>query len=265
MYDLPLFDSLTHPTLDGSWIGKAAGANTLPALEAEMVANNVQWAFAVGLKNVGGYALESYRDLVRSSSQKLFPVAFYDFNEADSADDVSRKLDEIVRLDYSALKLHPGISGIDLRSSTLREVLVQAAGRKLPVLFCTFLYRQTHPAPCSYLDFRNLLAGLPEASKIILVHGGDVNVLALMEIMRPHKNVLLDLSYTLCRYEGSSVDLDLRYLLRNFDQRVCVGSDSPQFSLAHFRRRFDELSAAVDPEKIINVAHRNLRLFIGAD
>jgi hypothetical protein len=70
--------------------------------------------------------------------------------------------------------------------------------------------------------------------------------------------VLLDLSFTLCRYEGSSVDLDIRYLFQNFDQRICVGSDNPQFTLAQFRKRFDELSADLDPEKRMNAAHRNL-------
>jgi len=84
-----------------------------------------------------------------------------------------------------------------------------------------------------------------------------------MEICRPYQNVLLDLSFKLCRYEGSSVDLDIRYLFQNFDQRICVGSDNPQFSLAQFRRRFDELTAGLDREKSLNAAHRNLRSFIG--
>ena len=85
-----------------------------------------------------------------------------------------------------------------------------------------------------------------------------------MEICRPYQNVLLDLSFTLCRYERSSVDLDIRYLFQNFDQRVCLGSDNPQFSLAQFRRRFDELAAGLDRQKSSNVAHRNLQAFIGA-
>ncbi len=113
------------------------------------------------------------------------------------------------------------------------------------------------------LDFGPLLDSLGEPSKIILLHGDDVNILGLMEICRPYQNVLLDLSFTLCRYEGSSVDLDLRFLFQNFDQRVCVGSDNPNFSLAQFRRRFDELTAGLDQEKGLNAAHRNLQSFIG--
>jgi len=266
MPDIPLFDSLTHPTLDGTWISGAPCNNTLVELETAMAASNVRWACAVGMKDIGGYALEAYADQIRSASQKIFPVAYYDFNESHTAREISRQLDEIVRCGYSAIKLHPGFSRIDIRSRSLREVLNEAGSRGLPVLLCTFLYRQPYLAtPCSYLDFAPLLSDLPENSRIILLHGGDVNLLGLMEIIRPSPNVLLDLSFTLCRYEGSSVDLDIRYLFQNFDQRICVGSDNPQFSLAQFRRRFDELSADIDLEKRKNAAHRNLLSIFSID
>jgi len=259
MHDIPLFDSLTHPTPDGTWIGAAPCKNTLLELESEMADNNVEWALAVGMKDIGGYDLEAYADYIRSANQKVLPIAYYDFNESDSGREIAHKLEQISRCGYVGIKLHPTFSGIDLRSKGLREVLCEAGSRSLPVLLCTFLHRQTyHGMPCSYLDFGPLLRSLPETSKVILIHGGDVNLLGLMEISRPYPNVLLDLSFTLCRYEGSSVDLDIRYLFQNFDQRICVGSDNPQFSLAQFRRRFDELSVDVDLEKRKNAAHRNL-------
>jgi predicted TIM-barrel fold metal-dependent hydrolase len=264
MHDIPLFDSLTHPTLDGTWIGAVPSKNTLPELESEMTANNVEWAFAVGMKDIGGYSLEAYADYIRTASQKIFPIAYYDYNESDTGREIVRKLENISRCGYAGIKVHPGFSAIDIRSQGLREVLSEAGARQLPVLLCTFLHRQSyHGMPFSYLDFGPLLASLPQTSKVILIHGGDVNLLALMEISRPYQNVLLDLSFTLCRYEGSSVDLDIRYLFHHYDQRICVGSDNPQFSLAQFRRRFDEMAAGLDREKSLNVAHRNLQSFIG--
>ena len=265
MHDIPLFDSLTHPTLDGTWIGSVPCKNTLPDLESEMAANNIDWAFAVGMKDIGGYSLAAYADYIRSASQKVFPIAYYDFNESDTGREIAHKLENISRCGYLGIKVHPGFSGIDLRSQGLREVLCEAGLRKLPVLLCTFLHRQTyHGIPCSYLDFGPLLASLPQTSNVILIHGGDVNLLALMEISRPYPNVLLDLSFTLCRYEGSSIDLDIRYLFHHYDQRICVGSDNPQFSLGQLRRRFDELAAGLDREKSLNAAHRNLLALIGA-
>jgi len=175
MNDIPLFDSLTHPTLDGTWIGSAAVNNTLPELESEMSAHNINWAFAVGMKDTGGYSLEAYADYIRSASQKVFPIAYYDFNESDTGRELISKLENISRCGYLGIKLHPVLSGIDIRSEGLREVFCEAGSRKLPVLFCTFLCRQAyHGLPCSYLDFGPLLDSLAEPSKIILLHGGDV-------------------------------------------------------------------------------------------
>ncbi len=263
MPDLPLFDSLTHPTLDGSWITGTPGDNTLSELEAAMSESNVRWACAVGMKDIGGYALQAYADYIRTASQKILPVAYYDFHESHNAREITRQLDEISSSGYAAIKIHPGFSRIHLRSPGLREVLNEAGARKLPVLLCTFLYRQPAVSQCTYLDFEPLLSELPEESKLILLHGSDVNALRLMQLIRPYKNVLLDVSFTMCRYEGTSVDADIRHLFQNFDERTCVGSDNPQFSLRRFRRRFDELSAGIDLAKQMNIAHRNLLSFFG--
>jgi hypothetical protein len=259
MRDLPLFDSLTHPTLDGKWISGAPGNNTLSQLEAEMDANNVGWACAVGMKGIGDYELAAYADHIRSASKKIFPVAYYDFNESDSAREINRQLDDIHRCGYSAIKIHPRFSRINLRGPGLRAVLFEAGARGLPVLLCTFLYGQPPLPPFPYQEFGPLLSDLPADARVILLHGGDVNVRGLMEIIQPYPKILLDLSFTLCRYQGSSVDLDIRHLFDRFDDRICVGSDNPQFSLAKFRRRFNELSDGVELEKRLNVAHRNLR------
>ena len=50
MPDIPLFDSLTHPTLDGTWIGGVPRQNTLQVLESEMVANKVEASGLIGLR-----------------------------------------------------------------------------------------------------------------------------------------------------------------------------------------------------------------------
>lgn len=260
MSEFPLFDSLTHPTLDGQWMGSGAGDNTLRGLEEQMAAHDIRWALAVGMKGIGGYSLHAYADHIRTASQKLFPIAYYDYCTADKSADIQRKLTEIARCGYAGIKLHPRFSQIDLRDPALPEVFQEAAARKLLVLVCTYLYGGA--ARNSYHDFAPLLAGIPKTGRVVLLHGGDVNLLAMMEMTRHLPNVLLDLSFTICRYEGSSVDLDIRYLLRSYDRRICVGSDSPQFSLAQLRRRFDELANGVDREKCLNAAHRNLQAFV---
>jgi predicted TIM-barrel fold metal-dependent hydrolase len=263
MNDIPIFDSLTHPTLDGSWIKAIPSANTLRELEAEMSATNVRWAFAVGMKGVGGYREEMYADYVRTASQKILPIAYFDYQESETRSRVCSKLDIIAGRGYVGIKLHPRFSGINLRSKKLPGVLLEAARRQLAVLICTYTYGNSGAGKGnSYLDVGPLLERTPPDCKVVLLHGGDVNVLAMMEITRQHPTALLDLSFTICRYEGSSIDIDIRYLIKNFDRRICVGSDSPQFSLHELRRRLDELTDHVQRERVENVSYRNLLSFV---
>jgi predicted TIM-barrel fold metal-dependent hydrolase len=208
---IPIFDSLTHPTIDGSWISPRSGTdNTVRHLEVEMDANNVQWGLAVGMKGIGGYNHAKYVDYVRTSSKRLFPVAFCDVQPSQNPDDIRREIEEIRNLGYLAVKLHPRFSQLSLRSDNVQHVVREAAAVGLGVLICTYFYpTRDLPAINTLTDLAVLLANAPAAAKIVLLHGGDVNLLAMMEYVRDYPNVWLDLSFTLCRYEGSSIDLDI--------------------------------------------------------
>jgi predicted TIM-barrel fold metal-dependent hydrolase len=262
MSEIPIFDSLTHPTIDGTWLNDRPD-NTLGDLERRMDANNIQWALAVGMKGIGGYDRALYANYVRSSSKRIFPVAYYDFEARDTRDDIRRKLAEIRKLGYVAVKLHPRFSQISLRSETVPQVIQEAAVLGLGVLICTYFYDAS--GQNSVQDVARVLANVPSSSKVMLLHGGDVNLLAMMELTRKYSNVLLDLSFTLCRYEGSSIDLDIKYLFKSYDRRISVGSDSPQFGLDRLRRRFDEFAQGIEAEKCANIAYRNLLTFVGTE
>jgi len=266
MRDIPLFDSLTHPTMDGSWLVASDQSNTLRELELQMAAHNIRWALAVGMEGIGSYHVETYASHIRSSSKNLFPVAYFDFQKDESPVRIRKKLRAIARYGYVGIKLHPRRSCIDLKNKKLPLVFAEAQQQQLVVLLCTYLYGNVcSSALGSYLDIDCLLKQIPPECKVMLVHGGDANLLAMMEISRSRPNVLLDLSFTLCRYEGSSVDLDIGYLFRTYDRRICVGSDNPQYHLRDLRRRFNELSADLTREKALNIAHRNLMAFIGVN
>lgn len=267
MRDIPIFDSLTHPTIDGTWMRCASCRdNSLCALETEMDAQGVPWAFAVGMQGVGGYSLASYADYIRGARHRVLPVAYYEYADDDRAEDIGRKLDEVCAHGYVGIKLHPRFSSIPLQGIGVREVIRAAASRELRILICTFLYGARNREACTAISaFDRLLAGIPPTSKVLLVHGGDVNVLGMMEVVRPYPHVLLDLSFTLCRYEGSSLDMDIRYLFQHYDRRICVGSDSPQFSLGALRQRFNEFARGLSLERCANIAHRNLLTFAGIE
>ena len=71
MNSVPIFDSLTHPTLDGRWMGKKSNlVNTAEKLLEEMAEHDIAWALAVGMGGVGGYDENSYATYIRGQSER---------------------------------------------------------------------------------------------------------------------------------------------------------------------------------------------------
>jgi hypothetical protein len=77
--------------------------------------------------------------------------------------------------------------------------------------------------------------------------------------------ILFDISFTLMRYRGSSVDADLGWLFEGFSNRTCIGTDHPEFGHAEVRVRFEELSARATSEAARNIGGLNLARFLGVD
>jgi len=91
-------------------------------------------------------------------------------------------------------------------------------------------------------------------TKCLLIHGGTTDLLALSDIVRSLPNVLLDLSMTLLRYRGSSIDLDLHYVLSRLDQKCVVGSDFPEHLPDEAKRRVLELMNGCPSEKLASIS-----------
>ena len=252
---------------NGSWLlPKYDGQNTVQHLLSAMAASNVQWALAVGMgSKVGGYQEENYASLVRGTSDNLFPVAFVDFEVLESGTSVGEYLRKLKRLGYVGIKIHPRFSSINLSNSRLPELIKEANQLGLVILLCTYFWSKDKKL-CSYNpeQLLMLLCEVPE-EKIILVHGGAVRLLEVAEIVRQFQGALLDLSFTLCKYEGSSIDLDIRYLFEKLDRRVCVGSDSPEIGLFKLRERFNLLTEGLNDMKKSNIGYRNLQTYLGFD
>ncbi|KFB70967.1 MAG: hypothetical protein AW09_003931 [Candidatus Accumulibacter phosphatis] len=69
----------------------------------------------------------------------------------------------------------------------------------------------------------------------------------------------------LCENEGNSVDLDLAFLFRHFDRRICIGTDWPEYSPRQVRERFEEFTGDLPDDQRHNIAYRNLYHFLGLD
>ena len=112
---IPIFDALTHPTLDGNWIlPKWPDCASITDLKAQMQANDVSGAFAVGMEGIGGYKEDAFLQMIREKGEgKLFPVAFFTFNQS-SKEGYEKRLLDIKEKGYIGIKLHPRIGHFTL-------------------------------------------------------------------------------------------------------------------------------------------------------
>ena len=256
MSNVPLFDCLTHPALDGNWIhSRWDGRNRFAELRAGMAEAGVRWTFAVAMGTKDGWDASVYPEACAGEGARLFPVAYLD--PLSPPDFVSLRTQGFV-----GVKIHPRRGEVGFADERLPKWIAEAQAAGLVTLLCTYPFGDTAGVPGSLEDLQGLLAATV-GCKIILLHSGAVRLREVMELSRPFKDTLLDLSFTLCEYEGSSLDDDLRFVLRRHGHRVCVGSDAPEFSPADLRRRFEELTTGMDAAMRENIAHGNLFNFTG--
>jgi predicted TIM-barrel fold metal-dependent hydrolase len=262
MNNIPIFDSLVHPTIDGNWLlPQYHGSSSIERLLSDMNRFDIFKALAVGMDGIGQYSIENYGRFIQSSTDKLLPIAFINFHPSSSFPEIQKKLNNCRSLGYKGIKLHSRTSGFTLKHNLLPDIIKNANDNSLPVLLCTYFYSNIKDS--YHNNSESLLALLEKvpSEKIVLLHSGGIKLLEYMEIARAFKSILLDLSFTLTKYIGSSIDLDIGYLFNNFDRRICIGSDFPELSIEKLRAQFNLHSKGLSLEKAKNIAHLNLLNF----
>lgn len=265
--DIPIFDSLTHPTLDGNWIlPKYPGCAAIHDMLSQMSESNICGAFAVGMDNIGAYEEDAYLSLVRLSGKGiLYPVAFFTIRDMNERS-IRQNLTAIKDKGYAGIKLHPRIGDFTLNDRLLPYAIDVANELGLVVMLCTYFYSNKHKYRDNNVEtLGDMLIHIAPTSKVILLHGGSVRLLETMEIVRAFPNTLLDLSMTICKYDGSSLDMDINFMFKKFDRRVCIGTDFPEASHRHLRERFNYFAANTSLEKAENIAYKNILSFTGID
>tara|TARA_B100000579_G_C22120619_1_gene527363 strand:- start:150 stop:425 length:276 start_codon:yes stop_codon:yes gene_type:complete len=82
------------------------------------------------------------------------------------------------------------------------------------------------------------------------------------DLARFNENILIDLSLVIMKYPGSSLDLDIEFLFKHFDQRISVGSDYPEYNLQEVKERFNKFALDISIEKKENIANKNISKFL---
>ena len=254
-----LVDSLTHPTLSGSFLNYTEDTSFKNIAE-QLKNNKIDLACAVGIPTTGDYSHEAYyKEALKHDC--FIPVAGLSYTV-----DLTSEINLIKNIGYRALKIHPRFLVANLTEKLLIQAINLCYKKDITIFLCTYSYSSLYNEKGDVcLDFKNLTKILSSAkpAKIILLHGGGVEILKFSELVRHNSNLLLDISFTMCKYETSSIDSDIRFLFEFFDRKICIGSDSPDFAFEHFLKRVDYFSRGIEMEKLKNIKHKNILSFLG--
>jgi predicted TIM-barrel fold metal-dependent hydrolase len=261
MTDFRLFDSLSHPTLSGDWFGRGLDAS-FETLARDMHDAAFARACAVGLAGQEEYEHAEFAARCRRFTQ-LVPIAGV---APKPTPEIDRELDTVRDLGFRGIKLHPRTSQFGYDEPCLVDTFKSAARRGLPVFLCTYFHApaERYPDADPLYAVARTMKSAPD-TRLVLLHGGTVELMRWMQFARHTPSILLDISFTLMRYRGSSLDADLAWLFHGFQDRTCIGTDHPECRHADVRTRFQELAADASAEAVRKIGGLNLARFLGVD
>lgn len=235
--------------------------HTFGQLRDSANAADVRGVCAIGLPGVGGYSHESfYRTSIEFG---FFPVAAL---TQSNPVEIGRELDTISNLGFTAVHVHPRLLGINRTTESIPEIMRQIADHSLTCFLCTYYHDEPGNLPESdpYWAIAQGLNLSPEL-KLVLLHGGGSRIIEYSQLCRHSSSILLDVSFTVTKYQKSSILQDIAFLLNDLDQRLCIGSDSPEWSYNQLLPIITELTSVLPLEKRENVLWRNISELLGID
>ena len=256
----PFFDSLTHVSADGSWLGRNhfdAGLERL-LIEAGHIPD-----YRACLVNIHGYQDNDYLEEVARRYPELFvPIAGFDPSLHENEKKIRQELAELSERNFAGIKLHPRLNGYDPLGKNCLYTIREAFRFNL-VVFIDTLFRQLRVMTRHTPDIIDRIAHNCPDTKIILLHGGGTSMLDIYEVVRMRKNLTLDISFSMMRYRGSSLDMDIKFITRTLDQRVTFGSDFPEYTPRECLDVALGLIGDLPESKIDNIFHANLAHILG--
>jgi predicted TIM-barrel fold metal-dependent hydrolase len=219
-------------------------------------------AYRACLVSIAGYVDNGVvLDSTKQYPDMFVPIAGLNPRELPTLRRIEAVVAQLAKQGFAGIKLHPRLNGYDPLDPKCVAAIEAAGAHDMAVLLDTLFRRRglaTRHAP-DVID--HLVAACPE-TRMVLLHATGPTMMDMYEIVRANDNLVLDFSFTLMRYRGSSrLDADMNFLFRSTDQLISIGSDFPECSPTAMLRRFAELTDGVEPHRIENITHRNLERF----
>ena len=252
-------DTLTHPTLNGKWIDNREG-DTFEDLYKLAKSHNVISCCAVGLPEVGDYDHKGYYEKAASFNDFFYPVAPI---TKTNIVDIINEIDDIKTIGFDAIKIHQRLLRKNFSHEDLSKIFKKCYECNMKVFYCTYFHCHTSKIPNEdpFFTLASALKNSPQI-KIILLHGGGVELLKYCELARFNENILIDLSLTLMKYDGSSIDKDILFLFNNFDRKITIGSDHPEWDYGNILKKLRHMLSNISEEKAKNITSVNALRFL---
>lgn len=257
---IPVFDSLTHITVDGKWFETSHDASF--ARLKSIFENNIycKKALLVGLP---GNSL-TFLQQIAEQNKYLIPIAPFNM-EAEA--DLDSYFNLIKKMGFKGIKIHPRILKINLKDKKIIKIIRAADKYNLVILLCTIHRAPSRPIgePVSEVIYH--ICTQINNAKIILMHGGYYDLLATSELIRSFPNVLLDLSTTLMRFQHTHLRETIAFLFETFDKRICIGSDFPEYTVKDVVESVHHnilKNKNINEAKLLNIFYNNLNGFFAA-
>jgi len=268
--NIKLFDSLAHPTLNGLWLENKLNDGTKFKKNIGMTFNsfseqldnpNCAGAVACGLPRIGDYSHQSFFDSCKliQTSKYLYPIA-----ALEDIKNFKNDLRKIKDIGFQGVKVHFRLLNISFNSKTLANIFKECFKLGLIVFLCTYDYRNLSNGQICSSTFKEVVDALKIENrlKLVFVHGGVHEMMFYYELVRHNKNFILDLSYTLPKYQSSSIGINIKFLMQHMDQRVVFGTDSPEYNFNDVFNLIDEFSSNLSEVKRKNFFQNNLIKFL---
>jgi len=252
-----IVDAHTHVTPDGQWFTTACDASEATLLH-QMDKAGIERSVVIGLP--GYVSNEFISDLCQRHGDRLLPVSSFNPTTYANSREVSREIREQLKdSDFIGVKLHPRLNHYDPSDTRVFGLLDEIASwpKPLPLWIDTLFYYPGGALKKPPVETIHAIVGSYPGVTFFLSHAGGPDILRLSHAVRSCPNAFLEISLTLTRYVGSSVEMDIRYLLKTFEQRLVFGSDFPEVSLSQARNAFDGLAEGSNPLASESVLGRN--------
>ena len=251
-----IFDTNIHPTLNEKWDKKILSNNLKDIIKIKKDFK-LKGFLAVGINKFGNYDHQKFFTKY-SSFKNVHPVAGINLKK-----DIAKELIKVKKVGFKYIKIHNRSNSMPFEKIDLEKIFYNCNKLKLKILICSYFNSSSGLMPekdPKYIIAKNL--NKFKNLKILIMHGGCERLLEFAELARFYENLFLDLSLTISKYKGSSIDSDIRYLFKHFDRKITLGSDYPEIDYKYFLKRIKFFSHGLSKNKKENIFYKNAYRFL---